>query len=55
MKTPFILGGFAVATVAVLALSFGVGNAIGPIGQNANNTHHDGGNDMIGTTAHGPS
>ncbi|PVY26502.1 hypothetical protein [Williamsia muralis] len=55
MDAPFKLGGFAVATAAVLALSFGVGNAIGPIGQNANNTHHEGGSDMKDTTARGPS
>ncbi|HEY5858169.1 MAG TPA: hypothetical protein VIW24_30125 [Aldersonia sp.] len=46
MKTPLKLGGFIVALAAVLALSFGIGNAVGPVGQATANTHSTGEHDM---------
>ena len=33
MRTPLTLAGFAMALAAILAASFGVGNAAGPIGR----------------------
>ncbi|TQL68900.1 hypothetical protein FB381_2800 [Nocardioides albertanoniae] len=42
MKTSLKLGGFIAALAAILAASFGVGNAIGPIGQAAQTTSHSG-------------
>ena len=42
MKTPLKLGGFIAALAAILAASFGVGNAIGPIGQTTQPTSHSG-------------
>lgn len=54
MKTPLKLGGFIVVLAAVLALAFGVGNAVGPIGQDAN-AQHSGGHDMTDGSGHDSS
>jgi hypothetical protein len=45
MKTPLKLGGFVAVLAAVLAITFGVGNAVGPIGKDNQNTSHSGGHD----------
>lgn len=52
MRTPIKLGGFVAALVAVLALSFGVGNAVGPIGHVTENTQHTGEQDMTNASGH---
>jgi len=50
VKTTLKLGGVIAVVVAVLAVAFGVGTAVGPIGQVAQNTSP--GDDMTGKTGH---
>lgn len=53
MTIPFKLGGFIVTLAAVITLTFGVGNAVGPIGQDNDNTHPAGGHDVTEEPGHG--
>ncbi|USI93077.1 hypothetical protein [Rhodococcus pyridinivorans] len=52
MRTPITLAGFVAALVAVLALSFGVGNAVGPVGHATESTHSIQGGDMTHASDH---
>ncbi len=40
MSTPAKLGGFAAILAVVLAVSFGIGRAVGPVGGTADTSHH---------------
>lgn len=55
MQTPIKLGGFVAALAAVLGISFGVGNAVGPLGHTATNTHLMEGEDMTNSTTESSS
>lgn len=53
MTTPLKLGGFIMILAAALAITFGVGNAVGPIGQDVENADHSAGHDMTDGPGHG--
>lgn len=55
MRTPIKLGGFVAALAAVLGISFGVGNAVGPLGHADTNTHLTEGGIMTNSTNQPPS
>ena len=53
MNTPMKLGGYGIALVAAAGLAFGAGNAVGPIGQDSDNSHHSAGQDMTNEVSAG--